>query len=278
MKKLKSFLAVFNTCVSFALLGYSLYNMVNYIAYRSYYDSTLKESGMSAERISEYVKGTPFEWSFVEVLGIIFAILIIGFGVFSLITLRKKLQEEDSKSTLNIISNIGQILSCVFIAIVAFGYVATTSALFSESSYSSSSDKYRSYAFLFPLNTVNMSNAQSKTASDVFSWIIVMFGSIAIVCALLAGAELALSFAKPKEGAAAGASIFDKPSVTPSAPAQLAAPAELAAPAAPAAPEPVAPVEPVAPEPVAPAAPAPQPDVDTVPPAEPPADGPAPMM
>ena len=236
MKKLKEYLAIVNTCISFTFLAYAIISFINYLAYRNMLNDSLKGY---YKPTAEQLKGTIYEVGFDEVLGIIFTIMIIGFGVLSVITLRKKIaggENSGKKPILSLIASGGQVLSCILLAIVFFVFLGATS---DPKSMSGS----KSVAFLFPLNSYNAANA----AADGTKWIVALMGTGAIISMLLAAAELGLSFVKEKPSAGA---ISDA-----SAPTPVAAPvaSEPVAPA-PVVAEPVAPVEPAAPVEQAPVA------------------------
>jgi hypothetical protein len=214
MKKLKDYLAIVNTCISFTFLAYAIISFINYLAYRNMLNDSLRGYKPTAEQI----KGTIYEVGFDEILGIIFTILIIGFGVLSVIALRKKIvgsENSDKKPIISLVASGGQVLSCILLAIVFFVFLGATSDPKSMSGN-------KSVAFLFPLNSYNAANA----AADGTKWIVALMGTGAIISMLLAAAELGLSFVKEKPSAGA---ISDA-----SAPAPVAAPvvnSELAAPA-----------------------------------------------
>ena len=192
MKKLKEYLAIVNTCISFTFLAYAIISFINYLAYRNMLNDSLKGY---YKPTAEQLKGTIYEVGFDEVLGIIFTIMIIGFGVLSVITLRKKIaggENSGKKPILSLIASGGQVLSCILLAIVFFVFLGATS---DPKSMSGS----KSVAFLFPLNSYNAANA----AADGTKWIVALMGTGAIISMLLAAAELGLSFVKEKPSAGA---------------------------------------------------------------------------
>lgn len=218
MKKLKEYLAIVNTCISFTFLAYAIISFINYLAYRNMLNDSLKGY---YKPTAEQLKGTIYEVGFDEVLGIIFTIMIIGFGVLSVITLRKKIaggENSGKKPILSLIASGGQVLSCILLAIVFFVFLGATS---DPKSMSGS----KSVAFLFPLNSYNAANA----AADGTKWIVALMGTGAIISMLLAVAELGLSFVKekPSTGAISDASAPAPAVATPVVNSEPAAPVSI---------------------------------------------------
>ncbi len=235
----RSYLSIVNMGLSFAWLAFSVVSLLFYMGYRSYIGDMIKKYNMTADEM----KGSMYEVTGDQIISIIFAIIVIASGIFSIIALRNKIMGKKVKHPITLSSIGAQVLSGILLAIVFYGFIST--------------QKENLPTFRFPLNIQFM----TFIGQDSMSWVISMVAAGAVITAVLASAEMALSFIDKGEGAEnaapassdalakAAAPSFAAPAADAIKPVDTAAPVEPAAPAEPAASiESATPAEPIAPE------------------------------